>query len=871
MKIEKMRICHLSQPLGYQISRPVFSWVVSEATGKKQHNARLKVSSDEQMRDLLYDSGESETLSSLATCVDIPLKPRTRYYWQVEVTADDGEHGCSEIAWFETAKRDEPWRGKWIQAPFEEIPVFSRNFRTDRPVKQARLYICGLGLYESSLNGQPISDEFFAPGYDSYQYQIQYQTYDVTDMLRTGENELHVLLGKGWYMGRYGFGEHADHLYGSEMKLLCELRIDYADGSHDIIISDEQWTCRPIPGFDGNFYDGEIYDARQLAGGESVPAVPAEAPGGKLIERIGVPVKSLKTFSDYELLHTPAGELVLDFKQNMAGFAVFTCTLPEGAKVRLQYGELLQNDCFYRDNLRTALAEYTYISNGTPEEVRPHFTFFGFRYVKVEGMTEAQILASSFRAEALWSALESTGRLCTSDDRINRLIQNALWSQRGNFIDIPTDCPQRDERMGWTGDAQVFSETASYNMYTPPFYSKYLSDMLLEQKGRGGSVPFIVPDALTIRRMKMAGRQQMQETDRQDGSCAWGDAATVIPWNLYRYYGDRTLLSEQYENMRLWVEYIRHEDEQKCGNSHIWTSGFHFADWLALDNPDRESRLGGTETAYVATCYYYLSTVLTMKAARVLGKAVDAARYETLANDIRSAFRAKYLNADGTLRIHTQTAHVLALNLDLVPPEHIGTVVTGLRERLRIKNDHLDTGFVGTYQLCPVLSRFGLTDVAYTLLFNEDFPSWLYEISLGATTIWERWNSVLPDGRVSDTGMNSMNHYAYGSIVQWIYQSVTGLQPDETCPGFKHAILKPEPDKRLEWAECQYDSAAGRYRVRWERKGEMLCYRISIPFDASASFIVPKGSRITRVNDLPCSDGTLELPCGQYVIETEAC
>ncbi|MBQ9010179.1 MAG: family 78 glycoside hydrolase catalytic domain [Clostridia bacterium] len=869
MKIEKMRTCHLSEPLGARIVQPVFSWVVSESTGRKQKNARLRISADERMTELLFDTGVSEDLSSLAVPVSIPLRPRTRYYWQVEVTADDGDHGVSDVASFETAKRDEPWAGKWIRAPFDDIPVFFRSFHAESLIERARLYICGLGQYEASLNGQRISDEIFTPGFDSYQYQIQYQTYDVTGLLREGDNELDVMLGKGWYMGRFGFGAQADCLYGTQMQMLCELHIDYANGQHTVLVSDEQWTCSPSPVTDGNFYDGEVFDSRLLLTAERKSAIPAEAPEGSLIERIGEPVKVLKTFTEYELLHTSAGELVLDFGQNMAGWATFSCTLPEGQKVRLQYGELLQDGCFYRDTLRTAQAEYTYISNGTAAEVRPHFTFFGFRYVKVEGMSDAQIRNASFRAEAIWSGLDPTGTLLTSNEKVNRLIQNALWSQRGNFVDIPTDCPQRDERMGWTGDAQVFSETASYNMYTPAFYSKYLSDMLLEQRARGGSVPYVVPDALTVRRMKLGGRKQMEETDRQDGSCAWGDAATVIPWNLYCYYGDRTLLAEQYENMRLWVEYIRHEDETKCDNTHIWSSGFHFADWLALDNPNKESRLGGTETAYVATCYYYLSAVLTMKAARVLGKSEDAARYERLAADIRNAFRERYVNADGSLRIQTQTAHVLALNLDLVPPEQRPVVAAGLRERLQARGDHLDTGFVGTYQLCPVLSRYGMTDVAYTLLLNEDYPSWLYEVNLGATTIWERWNSVLPDGHVSDTGMNSMNHYAYGSIVQWIYQTVTGLRPDEHCPGFRHAIIRPEPDRRLDWAECRYDSAAGRYTVRWERNEHGILYTVAIPFNASACFTVPEGSRITRVNGQSCEDNVLELQCGEYEIEAE--
>ena len=865
MRIEKLRTNHLTDPLGFQMDKPVFSWVVAESSGVRQRTARVRVASDAGMTDTLFDSGERADISSLAVPVDLPLKPRTRYYWQVAVTADDGDSGVSGVAWFETAKRDEPWQGSWIRAPFEGFPVFSKRFEADRPVKRARLYICGLGLYEAGLNGKRIGDEVLAPGYDSYQYQIQYQTYDVTDGLRAGENALSVMLGPGWYAGRYGFGRFTDKLYGDHLRLLAELRLEYADGTETVVATDDTWRCGVAPVTDGNLYDGETYDARLEGAEPAFDAICDEAPEGRLIERIGLPVKVLKTFADYELIHTPAGEWVLDFGQNMAGWATFTCDVPAGEKVRLQYGELLQNGCFYRENLRSALAEYTCISGGRPVIARPRFTYYGFRFVKVEGMTEAQIRAAGFQAEAIWSALDDTGTLRTSDGRINRLIENALWSQRGNFVDIPTDCPQRDERMGWTGDAQVFSETASYNMYTPAFYGKFLSDMLLEQRHRGGSVPFVVPDALKVRLDKYG----VQEGDFGvvDGSCAWGDAATVIPWNLYCYYGDPTLLEKQYENMKRWVDFIRREDESKCGGSHIWSSGFHFADWLALDNPDANSPLGGTDSACVATCYYYLSATLVARAARALGRADDADAYAALADAIREAFRREYLKSDGTLAIPTQTAHVLALNLELLPAEQTKTVAEGLRALLRAKGDHLDTGFVGTYQLCPTLSKCGMTDVAYTLLFNEDFPGWLYEVNLGATTIWERWNSVLPDGSVSDTGMNSMNHYAYGSIVQWIYQTVTGLRPDDAAPGFKRAVIAPEPDARLDWAACAYDSASGRYEARWERREGRTVYTVAVPFDAEARFVAPKGSRIVRVNGKPTQAAELTLTRGIWTIE----
>ena len=540
MIIESLKTNHIETPLGYQIARPVFSWTVSSATGKRQASARVKVAADAAMSEILFDTGERDDLTSLGVPVDLALAPRTRYFWQVSVTADDGEKGLSPVSWFETGKMDEPFLAKWIAAPFDGHPVLSKEFVVGsapagdsaadltsagttpaKTVAAARLYICGLGLYEAYLDGEKIGSEHLAPGYDSYQYQIQLQTYDVTGALLAsgdaGAHTLSVMLGKGWYMGRYGFGQEIANIYGDRMQLLAELHIAYEDGTSDVIASDESWLCTPSPVVEANLYDGEIYDARVKAFSteNAVPAVAVPAPQGGLIDRIGLPVEVQESWSEYDLIKTPAGELVLDFHQNLAGFVTFTCDLPAGEQVYLQFGELLQDGCFYRDNLRTAKAEYTYISSGEKSFVRPIFTFYGFRYVKVQGLTEEQIRAACFTVCAIWSALEATGSLTTSDPGLNRLILNALWSQRGNFVDIPTDCPQRDERMGWTGDAQAFSETASLFMYTPVFYAKYLSDMLYEQKTLGGSVPFVVP----VRRARCpdAARRRRHGPDEPGG------------------------------------------------------------------------------------------------------------------------------------------------------------------------------------------------------------------------------------------------------------------------------------------------------------------------------------------------------------------
>lgn len=846
MRITDLRTCHIEEPMGFAMNPPVVSWTVAKSTGHTQQWARVIVADDPHMQNILHDSGEAP-LDALAYALPIALRPRTRYWWQVTVMADDGDC-ASARSWFETGKLDEPWQGQWIAMAEDEHPLLRRCFALRGEIAQARLYICGLGLYEAEINGQPVSSEHFAPFYDSYNHLIQYQTYDVTDKLGTA-NELTVMLGGGWYCGRFAFGYPHGHLYGDRMQLLAELHVTYADGSAEVVASDESWACCPAPVTFSSIYDGEAYDARLESRNPCQPVQVVPAPQGALHERISPPVRVTEELTP-TLLHTPKGELVLDFGQVLTGWATFHDPLAEGQQVHLQYGELLQQSCFYRDNLRSAKAEYTYISNGQGQFVRPHFTFYGFRYVKVEGMTEAQILAADFRAQVIHSALDNIGTLETGNEKVNRLIANARWSQRDNFLDTPTDCPQRDERLGWTGDAQAFCATASYNMYTPAFYRKYLVNMRAEQGAIGGAVPHVVPDTMSTLHAKQEREEPGFVRTPQYGSCAWGDAATIIPWTMYQFFGSPEMLRECYPGMRDWVEWIYQQDETHCEGSRLWKCGFHFADWLALDNPDPNSCFGGTDVPYVATAYYYHSACLTAKAAAVLGLTEDAARYTQLAEEIRTAFRQEYF-ATGCCAIQTQTALVLALAWHLVPDALRPLTIQQLKHKLDLRGTHLDTGFVGTSLLMPVLTDNGLHDDAVTLLLQEDYPSWLYEVNMGATTIWERWNSVMPNGLVSDTGMNSMNHYTYGSVVGWMYSHLAGLQSDEREPGFRHVAIAPHPDKRLGHLHCTYASASGTYESSWDYKGDAVTYRIRIPFGCTAEVRLP-------------GHDTMQLTAGSY-------
>ena len=837
MNVTSMLVNHVKTPLGYDLSHLSLSWIPENARGTRQESARVQIAADPGFTKILHDSGESADLDSLAYHPAIALSPRTRYYWRVMVRDETGDEGTG-LSWFETGKCGEPWQAEWISPACGSVHPLVRGTVSlpGRPVS-ARAYACGLGLYEMYLNGERVGDEYLTPYYNDYHFWMQYQTYDVTRLLHEGDNVLGAMLGNGWYKGRFGFEANPRHgLFGDRFSFLCELRVTLEDGRELCFGTDRSWRWTPSPVLESSIYDGEIYDARLAIPGWCSdacepagfrPVERAEESYTRLSERLSVPVRITETLPVPKRIRTPKGETVLDFGQEITGWVEFNCSAPAGTRVRLQYGEILQDDCFYHDNLRSAKAEYTYFSDGSTARVRPHFTFYGFRYVKVEGIDEVN--PADFTACVLHSDLELTGCIETSDPRVNRLFLNALWGQRGNFLDVPTDCPQRDERMGWTGDAQVFCPTASFNMQTAAFYRKYLHDMLLEQRGLyHGSVPHVVP-------------MMIADPDRtQHGSCAWADAAAVIPWQQYLFYGDASLLEEEYENMRAWADFLRHED-QETGGQFLRTTGFHFADWLALDNPDKQSCFGGTDPYFIASAYYYRSIRMTAQAAHALGRESEAADYAAWAEKIREAFRARYLLPGGDNVCRTQTSYVLSLAFGLTPEEDRADTLRLLEEKLDESNMHLTTGFAGTPCLCPVLSEHGANASAYRLLLNDDYPSWLYEVGMGATTVWERWNSVLPDGRISDTGMNSLNHYAYGSIVEWMYRYMCGINPCEDAPGFRHVLLRPMPDASLSFAHASFRSPVGLYESGWEYEdgGNTLCYSFTIPFGASATLLLP--------------------------------
>ncbi|WP_084134693.1 alpha-L-rhamnosidase [Paenibacillus harenae] len=862
MKITRLKTNRIINPLGFSLGKPRLSYVVTETDAKKQISAQYEVALDENFFNIVFDSGVRDDIDSLAFELPIDLLPRTRYYWRVQVWADNGDRAVSDIAWFETAKLDEPWSAKWIVPELDKDvhPVLSRSFELTGPVASARAYVCGLGLYEMEINGAKAGDEYFAPHFNAYQKWLQYQTYDVTELLRQGENRMAVSLGNGLYKGRFGFEGHTDELYGNEFALMCEIVVTYTDGTKTVIASDTDWTAAKSKVMGGNLYDGEIYDATFVSS-ESFAVREGDLAYDRLKARLSLPVVVKEERKPIEVFRTPSGETVLDMGQNMVGWIRFRTNAPKGTVISLYHGEVLQDGNFYRENLRTAKAEYHYTADGTEAVVRPYFTFYGFRYVKVEGWP-GELNPNDFTGCVLYSDLEETGSFETSNPLVNRLFQNAMWGQKGNFLDVPTDCPQRDERMGWTGDAQVFSGTACFNMDAYAFFSKYGYDMGREQEVRGGMVPMVIPAANV----------------QGGGSSAWADAATIIPWNVYLHYGDKTILEQQFESMKGWVDYIINADEAS-GQRRLWTTGFHFGDWLALDGSNPDSPMGGTDTDFIASAYYRYSSQLLAKAAKVLRKDDMADYYGRISDEVKTAIENEFFSKTGRLALDTQTAYAVALFMDLVPHVYRTKVVEALRKRLKIDRNHLKTGFVGTPYLNPVLSGNGCNDLAYTLLLNDDYPSWLYAVKLGATTIWERWNSIMPDGKISSTGMNSLNHYAYGAIAEWMYRTIAGINPVEEAPGFRRAVLAPQPDFRIKWAKAQVESASGTYKSEWAFSEEgHLTFHFVIPFNASATVRLPyadvnaitvNGQNLAAsgiANGQMGEETHLELVSGSYII-----
>ena len=708
-----------------------------------------------------------------------------------------------------------------------ECPAFCRRF-SGADVAAARLTVTAMGVYRAFCNGRRLGDAWLTPGFNDYDAYIRLETFDLTPMLNGGENTLEVLCGKGWAMSRLGPNSGDPYHWSDRYLLHAELTLEYADDRSETLDTDGEWTACQSPVVMSELYDGECRDDT-VPRGEPVACAAEELPMNGEAWACP-PIRAVAELRP-TLLRSPAGEAILDFGQNFAGVVRFHSRMARGESVRIETCEVLQDGCFYRENLLTAKSAFIYTSDGREKDVEPMFTFFGFRYARVSGLDRVD--PGDFTGVALSSDLRRTLWATTGHGKLNRLLLNAMWSQRSNFLDLPTDCPQRDERLGWTGDAQVFACTACYHMDCRDFYRKFIRDMREEQTRRyGGDIPMYVPSL---------------KGEAGPGGALWADAAVVIPWEVYMAYGDFGRLRESYPLMRDYVETLIRRDES-MGGGHTAFADFTFGDWLAQDGVTDRSVFGGTEHAFLQTCCYLRSVEITCRAARALGRRDDAERYAALARDIRAAALDEYFAPSGRLALDTQTAYVLALTLGLGrDPER---VVRSFRDRLRRDMWGLKCGFAGTPLALPAMFESGMEAEAYRILLSEEFPGWLYEVNMGATTIWERWNSMLPDGRVSDTGMNSFNHYACGSVCEAVYACVMGLA--NRAPGWREALIAPRIDARLGEARLRLASEAGEWRVAWriDREG-FLTLEAAVPPGATAVVALPdwpSGAGEARVN-----------------------
>lgn len=853
LSAEFLRCEYKRDPLGIDASVPRLSWLVrGRGRGLMQGAYRLQVAASPQSladeSELLWDSGRVDSDQSILVPYGGPaVLSRGRYFWRVRLWDETGEVGpwSQAASWEMGLLERSDWQARWITPDLDQdtnasqpSPYLRKGFSLCGEIRRARAYVSGLGLYELEINGQRVGDQVLTPGWTSYDKRVQYQSYDVTDLLQSGDNVVGAILGDGWYRGYLGFaGER--NTFGDRALFLLQLEATMDDDTVVTVSSDASWRATTGPLLLTDIYHGEQYDARLEIPGWSAPEfddsgwvlVRLAEYDGALVAPQGPPIRCIEEIRPIEIIHTPKGETVFDFGQNMVGWLRLRVQGEAGSTVRLHHAEVLdQEGNFYTDNLRSARQELVYILKGEGVEVyEPRFTFMGFRYARLEGYPGEPTL-DSLTGVVVHSDMRPTGSFTCDKPLHNQLQHNILWGQKGNFLDVPTDCPQRDERLGWTGDAQVFCRTAAFNMEVAGFFSKWLADLSLDQLP-DGSVPFVVPNAL------WRGGQSA-------GSAAWDDAATIIPWTLYLCYGDTDLLRRQYPSMVRWVAYIR----DRAGGNCLWQTGFHFGDWLAIQGPNPLMPQAVTATDLIATAFFAYSTEIVVKAARVLGLDEDAAEYEGLLERIRGAFCDEYLSPRGRLSGNTQTAYVLALMFDLLPESNRAEAVSRLVADIRAHGNHLTTGFVGTSYLCHVLSRYGHLDVAYTLVNQETYPSWLYPVKQGATTIWERWDGIRPDGSFQDVVMNSFNHYSYGAIGDWLYRVAAGLDVDPASPGYKHAIVAPQPGGGFCMMRAALETPYGALACEWHVVDDAVAIEVSVPDNTCATVRLPL-ARLEQVTE----------------------
>jgi alpha-L-rhamnosidase len=843
IELRNLLIEDKKDPQCVEAINPRFSWQLNSENGHIVDQQAYEIivdTVDDSIGKQVNIWSSGKVISSQSIYVKYkgkPLRSGSLYFWKVRIWDKKG----NQCKWSETANFKMgllfpgDWRAEWIGTPNPNLvngpsPLFRSTFTLKKGIKTAFAYITSHGFYTAAINGQKMGNDFLTPGWTSYNKRLQYQCYDVAQLLRTGKNAIGVVLGSGWYRSQLGPYNPIPDFYGKELGLLMQIRIVYIDGSEELITSGKNWKTSTGALKYAEIYNGCTIDTRKEQPGWSevdfndqnwLPVKVQSLPKNNLIATYNEPVRKHEVFMPVKIIQTPRGEKVIDFGQNLVGWVKVTIQGHSGDSIKIFHAEVLDKaGNFYTDNLRSAKAEDIYILKDSSKQVfEPQFTWHGFRYIKVEGI-KGELNPADFSAVAIYSDMKVTGSFSCSNPLLNQLQHNIQWGQKGNFLDIPTDCPQRDERLGWTGDAQVFSATASFNMDVHNFFTKWLKDLAADQYP-SGSVPYIIPDVFTN------GKNEV------GGSSGWGDAATIVPWNMYIAYGDKELLENQFASMKSWVTYI--EKQTKNG---LWVSGNHFGDWLFYSvNDDRDGTSAITNKYLIAQCFYAHSTQILLDCAKILNKKADEEYYTQLLQKIKLVFLKEYVTPNGLISSDTQTAYVLALEFDMLPAKLRHQAAERLVKNIKQYGYHLTTGFLGTPYICDALSKFGYSDIAYKLLLQDTYPSWLYPIKEGATTIWERWDGIKTDGSFEDPSMNSYNHYAYGAIGDWMYQNIAGI--NAAAPGYKKIVIKPVMGGGLQWAEGSYNCSYGTIRSKWKIDGDKFDIVVSIPQNTTADVYVP--------------------------------
>ena len=735
----------------------------------------------------------------------------------------------------------------WITSPRDAGVAayrYEKAFSTaGKPLKKATLSASAIGVYVAELNGARVGHAVLAPGWTSYKHRVQVQSYDVTALLRAGENRLSIGVGQGWAVGCIGYGRD-NHYTADYVSLIAELTLTYADGSEEIIATAPDWDVFSTPAPSTDIYTGETVDL--TAPIEKVGnAIPSDVKT-KLIPQVGEFITEHERIAPIAVFRTPKNELVVDFGQNMTGYVELKIHAPRGSRVVMHHAEVLDRDGnFYTANYRSAKNENVYVCSGGDDVFKPSYTFQGFRYICLTEFPYDTVNPDDLRAIVVHSEMTRTGRFLCGNEKINQLYHNIVWGQKSNYLDIPTDCPQRDERLGWTGDTQVFCRTGAINYNVEKFFRKWMGDVALEQSPEG-IVKGVVPAAL-------------KRGDTRT-SAAWGDVACVVPWEIYLAYGNKADLKRNLPVMKKWVDFLHSAGPAE----YLWLGGMHYGDWLAMDAGE-DSYVGATSNDLIASAFFAYSTSLLVRAGEALG--MDMTEYRALYGKVRAAFRDYFMEngmpkeefpyteetrpghapVDTVRKGVTQTALTLILHFDLCEENERPALAAKLVGLIRANGNRMTTGFVGTPYLLHALSENGSTDVAYTLLLQEQNPSWLYSVCHGATTMWEHWNSLKEDGSFWSTDMNSFNHYAYGAVFDWIFGVACGIQPCADAPGYEKILIAPHPDRSLGFADASIDTKHGTVRVHWYYKEDRVAYEIEIPAGTTAVLTLPNRSPLTLV------------------------